>query len=82
MQRRYTVVLLPDPEEGVYTVLVPALPGCVSQGATVDEALLHAREAIEGHIESLMLLGEEIPEEPLPPTIASVQVESRAELSA
>ncbi len=42
---RYTVLLYPD--EGVYSVVVPALPGCVTWGHTVDEALTMARDAIE-----------------------------------
>jgi hypothetical protein len=36
---RYTVVLLREPEEGGYTALVPALPGCVSFGDSLEEAL-------------------------------------------
>ena len=59
---RYAVVLLHDQELGGYAVQVPDLPGCFSQGDTVEEALEHAREAIEGHIEALLLVGEEIPE--------------------
>src|SRR5258706_8920194 len=36
---RYSIVLEPDPDEGGYTVTVPALPGVATQGATVDEAI-------------------------------------------
>lgn len=36
---RYNVILKPEPECG-YTVLVPSLPGCVSYGAHVDEAIM------------------------------------------
>lgn len=42
----FTVLLRPDPWDGGYTVTVPALPGCVTDGTTIDEALEHAREAI------------------------------------
>ena len=35
--RTYTVVLDPDLDEGGYTVTVPALPGCVTQGETVEQ---------------------------------------------
>jgi predicted RNase H-like HicB family nuclease len=45
---RYTVVLDPDPDDGGYTVTVPALPGCVTEGDTREEALSNAAEAIEG----------------------------------
>ncbi len=40
-------------EEGGYTVLVPALPGCITYGETVDEAIAMAKEAIEVYIEEL-----------------------------
>jgi predicted RNase H-like HicB family nuclease len=44
---KYQVVLIPQ-EEGGYTVIVPALPGCVSQGETEKEALANIRDAIRG----------------------------------
>jgi len=56
----YQISLIPEPEGG-YTVLVPSLPGCVSYGATVEEATAHAREAIELHLENLAAHGEHIP---------------------
>ncbi len=43
---KLTVVLEPQ-EEGGYTVYVPSLPGCISQGETKDEALKNIKEAIE-----------------------------------
>ena len=43
---RYTVLLTPDLESGGYTVSVPTLPGCVTDGANVDEALARTSEAI------------------------------------
>jgi predicted RNase H-like HicB family nuclease len=48
----YQIDLVPEPEGG-YTVLVPALPGCVSYGETMDEAVRQAREAIELHLANL-----------------------------
>ena len=56
----YTVIVH-GAEEGGYWVEVPALPGCFSQGETVDEALANVREAIELHVESLKEEGREIP---------------------
>ncbi len=50
-------------EEGGYWVEVPALPGCLSQGETVEEALENVREAIESHLLALKEDGQEIPEE-------------------
>ena len=46
----FKVVLEPS-EEGGYTVYVPALPGCVSEGDTIQEALQNIREAIELYLE-------------------------------
>lgn len=72
--RTYTVILEPDLEEGGYTVTVPALPGCITQGETVEECLERAREAIEGFIESLKADGEPIPEETTSPQMLTVHV--------
>lgn len=41
-------VLIHKAEEGGYWAEVPALPGCVSQGETVDDVRANVREAIEG----------------------------------
>ncbi|MFQ6119629.1 MAG: type II toxin-antitoxin system HicB family antitoxin [Methanosarcinales archaeon] len=49
--------------EGGYTVIVPSLPGCVTYGDTIEEAIEMAKEAIELYIESLKEHGEEIPTE-------------------
>jgi len=57
------VILIPD-EDGVgYTVEVPSLPGCYSQGDTLEEALTNIREAIEGFIEALEDDGLPVPPE-------------------
>ena len=57
---RYPVVIHKDPDSD-YGVTVPDVPGCFSAGETLDEALAQATEAIECHIEGLMLDGESIP---------------------
>jgi len=49
-KERYTAILHGDVEEGGYWVECPDLPGCVSQGETVEEALEMIRDAIRGHI--------------------------------
>jgi len=41
------VVLKPQEQEGGYTVIVPSLPGCISEGDTREEALLNIKEAIK-----------------------------------
>jgi len=56
----YRILLRKEPEGG-YTVTVPSLPGCVTYGDTVEEAIEMAREAIELYIENLKKHGEEIP---------------------
>ncbi len=48
----YTVQLIPE-NEGGYSVLVPVLPGCVSQGETREEALNNIPEAIELYVEAV-----------------------------
>lgn len=44
-------VILEQDEDGYYTAEVPALPGCLSQGKTYDEAVSNIKEAIEGWLE-------------------------------
>ena len=59
---RYTVIFEPA-EEGGYVVTVPALPGCITEGDTLEEARANAKEAIECYLESLLKDGEPIPED-------------------
>jgi predicted RNase H-like HicB family nuclease len=47
---KFRIILEPS-EEGGYTVVVPSLPGCVSEGNTREEALKNIREAIELYLE-------------------------------
>ena len=72
--RRYTVILTPEREEGGYSVSVPALPGCYTQGDTLDEALENARDAIRLYLEDVVASGEPVPEEDAPPELATVEV--------
>ena len=51
--RKYPVILHADTEDGGYWVECPSLPGCASQGDTVEEALEMIKNAIEGHLEIL-----------------------------
>lgn len=46
----YSVELEPDLEDGGYIVECPTLPGCLSQGDTIEEALMMIRDAIRGHL--------------------------------
>jgi predicted RNase H-like HicB family nuclease len=47
---RFRVVLEPS-DEGGYTVYVPSLPGCISEGDTVEDALANIQEALELYLE-------------------------------
>ena len=59
---RYTV-LMDKNESGGYTVTVPSLPGCISQGDTWEEALKNIEEAIAGYVETLKILKKPVPVE-------------------
>lgn len=66
---RYRVLIEQD-EDGVFVAECPALPGCVSQSATRQEALINIKDAIAGYIESLLKH-----DEPIPPSIQEEMVE-------
>lgn len=61
-QLTYRVLLNREPEGG-YTAIVPTLPGCITYGETVDEAISMAREAIVLYVESLVAHNEQVPDE-------------------
>jgi len=50
-------ILLKKESEGGFTVFVPSLPGCITYGDTLDEAIEKAKEAIDVYIESLKAHG-------------------------
>jgi predicted RNase H-like HicB family nuclease len=64
MTKRFTVVLQQG-EDGMIVASCPALPGVWTQGATRDEALANAREAIELALEGAREFGESVPDEDL-----------------
>ncbi len=57
---RFTAVFEQEPDGG-YVVTVPALPGCVSQGDTREEAVANVREAIQAYVEALRKVGDAVP---------------------
>ncbi|HMQ76855.1 MAG: type II toxin-antitoxin system HicB family antitoxin [Flavobacteriales bacterium] len=61
-QRTYRVLLTPEPEGG-FTVSVPALPGCITYGESIDHALSMAKEAIELYVETLEAEGDPVPDD-------------------
>jgi predicted RNase H-like HicB family nuclease len=52
MTKEYEVCL-DETEEGGYVVICPALPGCVSEGETREEAVANIKDAIQGYLECL-----------------------------
>ena len=71
-------VLLEYNEEGGYTVTVPALPECLTEGDTVEEALENAKEAIAGYIEALRIQGKPMPEKDSQLLFGEVEVHDTA----
>ena len=57
------LILLDGSEPGTgYDVMVPDLPGCFSAGDTLAGALANAKEAVECHLEGILMDGERIPQ--------------------
>jgi predicted RNase H-like HicB family nuclease len=61
MKQHTCRVLLNKEPEGGFTVTVPTLPGCITFGATMEEATANAQEAVELYLESLTAHGEPVP---------------------
>ena len=59
---RYTVLLEPE-DDGGFIVSVPALPGCINQGDTREEALENIREAVALYVEDCREAGDPVPTE-------------------
>lgn len=70
----YMVILEPNEDNTGYTVTVPALPGCVSVGDSVDEALENIKDSILLWINIARQSGEEIPQDKV--FISKVTVQS------
>lgn len=58
---RYPVALMPDEQSGGFTAVIPASPGCVTEGDSHREALAMARDAAEGWMLATLDVGGEIP---------------------
>lgn len=68
---KYTAVFGPE-ETGGYSVTIPALPGCISQGETFEEALGNIKEAAQLYLEDMK--ESEIPEEKAPIVVSPVNI--------
>ena len=60
MRQRYAVIF--ERAEGNWAAYVPDLPGCITTGDTLEQAERNIREAIEGHLRTLMEFGEPVPQ--------------------
>lgn len=58
---KYKMDFIWSEEDSAYIVRVPELPGCVTHGETIEEAVEMAKEAIEGYIETLKKMGKPVP---------------------
>ncbi len=67
---RYSVLVRREASATAVFVTVPTLPGCFTQGATVEQAL----EAILPHVEGFLERGERVPVEVVPPLLTVVEV--------
>lgn len=76
MTVQYSIVLEPDPDGEGFTVRVPALPGCITEGRDRDEAISNAREAIEGFIEGLVKAGDPVPRETQPIELTTITLDA------
>jgi predicted RNase H-like HicB family nuclease len=59
MTQKYAVIF--EQAEANWAAYVPDLPGCITTGKTLDEAERNIREAIEGHLRTLVEFGEHVP---------------------
>ncbi len=69
MSRKYAVIF--EKAEHNWAAYVPDLPGCITTGATLEETERNIREAIEGHLRTLMEFGEPVPQ----PTSLAKEIE-------
>jgi len=69
---KFRILIEPD-EDGVFVAECPTLPGCISQGATRDDAIKNIKDAISGYLASLEKHGEAVP---LPITEELVEVDT------
>ena len=61
MPNGYRIILEWNEDEDGFTVTVPALPGCITEGDTIEEALTNAKEAIKGYLKVLEIQGKPLP---------------------
>lgn len=80
MKGRHTmrqIILIPA-EEGGFTVEVPSLPGCISEGDTLEEAIENIRDAITEYVADMIANGEEVPPDLAPIEVRTIDVDEQA----
>jgi len=80
-QYAYTAEIEPA-KEGGYVVSFPALPGCVTQGETYDQAIANAHECLQGFIEAMAKVGRPLPREQEPKRRTKIVVTAKAAAGA
>jgi predicted RNase H-like HicB family nuclease len=58
----FEIVVEREPEDEGYLAYSPTLPGCFSNGRTMEETMLHMREAVQQHVASLLARGQSVPQ--------------------
>jgi predicted RNase H-like HicB family nuclease len=58
----FEIVIEKELEDAGYSAFSPTLPGCFSNGATIEEAKKNIREAIEQHVQTLLDRGQPVPQ--------------------
>jgi predicted RNase H-like HicB family nuclease len=71
---QYDVLIYRDTDSDLYLAEVPDLPGCMSQGPSIEETKANIREAIEAHVATLRDLGRGVPL-PSPHVLESVEID-------
>ena len=63
MEREFTVILEPNEDEPGYTASVPALPGCISAGDSIEDTIENVKDAIELWVSMARAKGEPVPDD-------------------
>jgi predicted RNase H-like HicB family nuclease len=58
----FEIVIEKEPEDAGYSAYSPSLPGCFSNGSTIEEARRNMRDAIQQHVVALLAHGEPVPQ--------------------
>jgi predicted RNase H-like HicB family nuclease len=59
--KHYSMTIEWDPDDRIYVVRVPELPGCATHGATYEEAVRQGQDAIESWIDAAIAWGDPVP---------------------